>query len=221
MSIGLFGGTFDPIHFGHLRAALEVKEGFGLDQVFLIPAATPPHKKRSAVTDASDRLKMLELSVPDHSGIVISDVELKRPGPSYTIDTIYHFKKSMSPDNQIYLMVGLDAFLEIDTWKSYQKLLEQVAFIVMARPFLDGQDFSAKWNILQDFLHAKISRGYKFSDTASCFVHPRAKPVYVFDVTLLDISGTRIRKLVKHGKSIEFLVPEKVEKYIQNRGLYL
>jgi nicotinate-nucleotide adenylyltransferase len=94
MRIGLFGGTFDPIHFGHLRAALEVKEGFDLDQIVLIPAAVPPHKTDRQVTDAADRLRMAEMAVKGNSVFTVSDIELKRSGPSYSIDTIDHFKKS-------------------------------------------------------------------------------------------------------------------------------
>jgi len=221
MRIGLFGGTFDPIHFGHLRAALEVRQGFDLDEIFMIPAAAPPHKKTAAVTNASDRLKMLELAVSGQSGIKISDIELRRPGPSYTIDTIGYFKKTRSPDSKIYLILGLDAFLEIDTWKSYLNLLEQVAFIVISRPILDCNDFSSRWNVLKQFLCDKISSDYKFSDSLLCFNHPKARPIHMFDVTSLDISGTRIREHVRKGLSIEFLVPPKVEKYIKTRGLYL
>jgi nicotinate-nucleotide adenylyltransferase len=221
MRIGLFGGTFDPIHIGHLRAASEVREGFDLDQIFFIPAASPPHKTFGRVTDAADRLKMVELSVSDHSGFTVLDVELKRSGPSYTIDTIYHLKKSQSKNCEIFFILGLDAFLEIDTWKSYQELLKQVAFIVITRPILDGKDLSSSWKMLEDFLKSKISDDYKFCDSSFCFQHPKARPIYIFDVTSLDISATRIRELVNKGASISFLVTEKVENYIKTRGLYL
>ena len=134
MRIGLFGGTFNPIHRGHLWAASEVIKRFNLDQFFLIPAALPPHKTPGAVANADDRLEMIHLAIADLSGLTVSDVELNRPGPSYTIDTVRHFKNTLANDSRIYLIMGLDAFLEIDTWKSYTELLEQIAFIVMARP---------------------------------------------------------------------------------------
>ena len=123
MRFGLFGGTYNPVHIGHLRAALEVKEGFSLDEVFLIPAALPPHKMPGEVADADDRLHMLSLALEDAPGLTISDVELKRSGPSYTIDTVQHFKRNAPDQFQIYLIMGMDAFLEIDTWKSYDELL--------------------------------------------------------------------------------------------------
>ena len=219
MRLGLFGGTFDPIHFGHLQAALEVKEGFDLDQIVLVPAAVPPHKTDRQVTDAADRLRMAEMAVKGNSVFTVSDIELKRSGPSYSIDTIGHFKKATPKDTEIFFISGLDAFLEIDTWQSYSDLLKRVVFIVIARPIFDCQDLSSRWKRLEDFLKSKISTKYKLSDS-SCFEHPEAQPIYTFDVTSLDISSTRIRERVKMGQSIQFLVPEMVETYIKTRGLY-
>ena len=219
MRLGLFGGTFDPIHFGHLRAALEVKEGFDLDQIVLIPAAVPPHKTDRQVTDAADRLRMAQMAVEGNSVFTVSDIELKRSGPSYSIDTIGHFKTSSPEDTEIYFISGLDAFLEIDTWHSYADLLKQVVFIVIARPIFDCRDLSSHWKRLEDFLKSKISSKYKRS-ASSCFEHPEAPPIYTFDVTSLDISSTRIRERIKVGHSIQFLVPQRVEDYIKTRGLY-
>ena len=219
MRLGLFGGTFDPIHIGHLQAALEVKEGFDLDQIVLIPAAVPPHKTDRRVTDAAHRLKMVELAVKDKSIFTVSDIELKRSGPSYSIDTISHFKKTAPTDTDIFFISGLDAFLEIDTWQSYSDLLKQVVFIVIARPIDDCRDLSLRWKRLEGFVKSKISTQYKWSDSW-CFEHPEAQPIYTFDVTALDISSTRIRERVRSGRSIEFLVPERVENYIRTRGLY-
>ena len=221
MRLGLFGGTFDPIHIGHLRAALEVKQGFDLDQIVIIPAAVPPHKKGHQVTEAADRLKMVELGVRDYSGFSVSDAELQRDGPSYSIDTIDHFKAASAKDSDIFFISGLDAFLEIDTWKSYKELLRQIAFIVIARPMFDCEDNTSRWTRLEDFIKNKISSDYQFSESSACFVQSGAKPIYTFDVTSLDISSTRIRELVKTGQPITYLVPESVEKYVKNRGLYL
>ena len=221
MRIGLFGGTFDPIHIGHLRAALEVKHGFDLDQIVIIPAALPPHKKGDQVTEAADRLKMVELGVGGRSGFSVSDVELQRSGPSYSIDTINHFKTSSEQDSEIFFISGLDAFLEIDTWKSYKELLRQIAFIVIARPIFDCSDITSRWKRLEDFIKDKISSDYQFSEPSACFIHSGAKPIYTFDVTPLDISSTRIRKLVKSGQPITYLVPEPVENFVKSRGLYL
>ncbi len=221
MRIGLFGGTFDPIHHGHLRAALEVKEGFALDKIYLIPAAIPPHKASGGIAGAKDRLEMIRLAVSGYSDFTVSDIELKRSGPSYTIDTVNHFKSILPEDTRLYLIVGLDAFLEIDTWKSYNDLFLLVSFIVMARPGAGYSSGITKWKTYEDYIKSRISHGYEFSVTQSCYVHEEKQPVFIFDVSLLDISSTKIRELVKKGSSIKFLVPEKVEDFIKTKGLYL
>ena len=221
MRIGLFGGTFNPIHFGHLRVAVEVKEGFELNELFLIPAALPPHKMPGEVVDAADRLKMLKRAIEDTPGLKLSDVELKRSGPSYTIDTVNFFKDGLSEDSQIYLIMGMDAFLEIDTWKSYDELLTQISFIVINRLSVSSDQSVYGWEIMEDYLKSKISSEYIFSNSQSCYMRPEKQPIYVCEVTILDISSTKIRELIKRGRSIEYLVPQKVADFINSKGLYL
>jgi nicotinate-nucleotide adenylyltransferase len=221
MRFGLFGGTFNPIHLGHLRAALEVKEGFELEKIFLIPAALPPHKNSGEVVDAGDRLHMLNLALEDTDGLCVSDVELKRSGPSYTIDTVHHFKSALPEASEIYLIIGLDAFLEIDSWKSYEALLVQVPIIVINRPKTENCISSAGWEHMDDFLKTSISGGYNFSEFQSSYLADGKQPIHIFEVTALDISSTRIRSLIKEGRSIRYLVPRKAAEYINSRGLYL
>jgi nicotinate-nucleotide adenylyltransferase len=221
MHIGLFGGTFNPVHIGHLRAALEVKEGFDLDQVILIPAALPPHKMPGDVADAADRLHMLNQALEDTPELTISDVELKRSGPSYTIDTVAHFKHSLPDQSRIYLIMGMDAFLEIDTWKAYDDLLLQIPFIIINRPKSGGAANDCGWKFMEKFLTSKISADYVFSESLSCYQAKNKQPVYVFEVTSLDISSTRIRNLINKGRSIEYFVPHKVADFINSKGLYL
>ena len=220
MRIGLFGGTFDPIHRGHLRAASEVKKNVNLDHIFLIPAALPPHKTPVAVASADDRLAMIHLAIGDMNGITVSDIELQRSGPSYTIDTVYHFK-STQPDNaRIFLIMGLDAFLEIDTWKSYRELLEQIPMIIMARPNDSHQSVAQGWKILEKYLTLKISVDYRFFDPQKVFMSEGRQPVYICDVQALDISSTKIRQAVKQKQTIENWVPARVAEYIIQKGLY-
>lgn len=221
MRIGLFGGTFNPIHFGHLRAALEVKEAFSLDTLYIIPSAIPPHKNNIGLVKAIDRLEMIRLAVSDYRGFVVSDIELKRAGPSFTIDTVNHYKSTFPQDTRFHLIMGSDAFLEIDTWKSYSDLLRLISFIIMVRP-------NGKWNtvsklrqVLEEFLKDRISKGYVFSASRSGYFHANKQPIYISNVTLIDISSSAIRKLINSGRSIQYLVPEKVEKYITSKGLYL
>jgi nicotinate-nucleotide adenylyltransferase len=221
MRFGLFGGTFNPVHLGHLRAALEVKEGFELEEIFLIPAALPPHKLPGEVVDAGDRLHMLNLALEDTAGLSVSEVELQRSGPSYTIDTVNHFKGVLPEKSRIYLVIGLDAFLEIDSWKSYQELLLQIPIIVINRPQADRRLGRVGWELMDDYLKSSLSGGYKFSKLQSCYLAADRQPIHIFEVTALDISSTRIRSLVKEGRSIGYLVPRKTAEFINSRGLYL
>ena len=169
MHIGLFGGTFNPVHIGHLRAALEVKEGFGLDEVVLIPAALPPHKVPGDVAAAADRLHMLNLALEDDSGIRISDVELKRAGPSYTIDTVEHFKQVLSVQSHVYLIMGMDAFLEFDSWKSFDELLRRIPFVIISRPKSGLSSDDSGQKTIERFLNSKISADYAFIESRQCF----------------------------------------------------
>jgi nicotinate-nucleotide adenylyltransferase len=221
MHIGLFGGTFNPVHFGHLRAALEIREGFGLDEVILIPAALPPHKIPVEVADAADRMQMLNLALENIPGLKLSDVELKRSGPSYTIDTVQHLEQTLPDQSRIYLIMGIDAFLEIDTWKSYNELLERIPFIIISRPNTGSSGTNFGWKRLEDYLTSKISADYVFSKSQNCYQAKDKQPVYVYEVTGLDISSTRIRSLISKGRPVRFLVPQKVAHFIQSKGLYI
>ncbi len=221
MRIGLFGGTFNPVHLGHLRAAVEVREGFELDEIFLIPAALPPHKVSGEVAASADRLRMLNLALGADSGLKVSDVELNRSGPSYTIDTVHHFKQTLPAETRLHLIMGLDAFLEIDTWKSYRELLTQIPLIVINRPNAGRRMSGVPWKIMDDYLAAKLSAGYSFSGSRSGYLAKGQQPIYVFEVTALDISSTGIRRLIGKKRSINYLVPPKVAEYIRTKGIYL
>ena len=218
--IGLFGGTFDPIHFGHLRAALEIQEVFGLDETCLIPAAVPPHKTRTRVSDARHRLAMIRLALENDPFFSVSDLELKRSGPSYTIDTVAQVKAMLPDDARLYLIVGRDAFAEIHTWKSYQALFRQIPFIVMSRPAGGDGRITDAAETIAACLRNSVSRGYAFSAGTSVFRHAALQPVHVFQMTPMAISSTQIRRLVKTGRSIKFLLPPQVATYIEKQGLY-
>lgn len=225
MRIGLFGGTFNPVHMGHLRVAKEVKEGFSLDKIYLIPAAIPPHKLKAHIADAEDRHEMLRLAVSDSHDlsdfVEISDVEIKRKGPSFSIDTVSSFISMMSEQTEFYFIVGCDAFLEIDTWKSYEDMLELVSFIVMSRPDPDALDYPAMVKNMEKYIKYEISRDYTLSYDKACFTHMKKKPIYLFKVTPINISSTMIRHYVGQQKDIHLFVTENVEKYIKKKGLYL
>jgi nicotinate-nucleotide adenylyltransferase len=220
MRIGLFGGTFNPVHLGHLRAAVEVREGFDLDEIYMIPAALPPHKAASEVAASGDRLNMLNLAVGAARGLKVSDVELKRSGPSYTIDTVAHFKRALPVESQLFLIMGLDAFLEIDTWKSYRILLEQIPFIVINRPQADSRTAGGTWKLLDDYLTHKLAGNYSFSGSRSAYLAGDHQAIYVWEVTALDISSTQIRRAISEDRAIDYWVPAKVAEYIRTKGIY-
>jgi nicotinate-nucleotide adenylyltransferase len=219
--IGLFGGTFNPIHLGHLSVAREVREGFELDKIWFIPAATPPHKKMKQVAGTLDRLEMIRLAIAENPNFSVSDVELKRSGPSYTIDTVDYFKEILPKETRLYLIVGLDAFLDIELWKSYKELFRVIPFIVMSRPGAMNDDPERKRKTINDLLVTKVSPAYYFNPNYNAYFHPDKQPVFLFEVTPVDISATMVRQKRSQRRSVSFLVPEKVKEYIESRGLYL
>ncbi len=216
--IGLFGGTFNPVHFGHLRTAMEVKEAFDLGRVVFIPSCLPPHKGLADIAAAGDRLEMTRLALAGCEDFTASDIETSRSGPSYTVDTVARFLSGWSGEAAVYFIVGMDAFMEIDTWKSYKTLFDMVSFIVMSRPSQEGGGAGPVPADAEAFVKTRISEGYQFRD--SVFVHDARRPIHILDVTLLDISSTRIRKLIRRKKAIRYLTPDPVIDYIEHRGLY-
>ena len=221
MRIGLFGGTYNPIHLGHLRAAVEVKEGFSLDEIYLIPCAIPPHKKSGHIAGAKERYEMARIATLNTPGFSASDVELKRSGLSYTIDTVLYFKSVLQKDTELYFILGLDAFLEIDTWKSYMDLFPLIPFIILTRPYAGHTDPDLTQQKIEDFIKSRISTGYKYDSSQSGFIHLEMEPLFLFDVTPLEISSSAIRSLIKRGRSIRFLVPDEAIDFIKTKGLYL
>jgi nicotinate-nucleotide adenylyltransferase len=219
--IGLFGGTFNPVHLGHVQVIREVKLGFSLDEILIIPSALPPHKKPCGVVAAEDRLEMIRLAFLNDPDFLVSDVELTRQGPSYTIDTVRYFKSILPDSTKLYFIMGLDAILEIDTWKSYRDLFLLIPFIVMSRTVKAKGETSSRWESLGNYLRSRISEGYRFSAEQSAYVHNKKQTVFGFDVSPVDISSTTIREHIKKGESIKRLVPELIEDFIKTKGLYL
>jgi nicotinate-nucleotide adenylyltransferase len=213
MKIGLFGGTFDPIHWGHLRSAEEVSETYGLDRVYFVPASIPPHKSGRTTTPARDRLKMVRLAVARNPRFAVSTVELARPGLSYSIDTIRQFSEKLGRSDSLYFIIGLDAFRDIGTWKDFKELFPLCNFIVTSRPGskerdpLKGTGVAVKKLFCYDFRR----KNYR---------HRSGTRIYFIELTDIAISASEIRALVLKGKSIRYLVPSAVEKYIKRRGLY-
>jgi nicotinate-nucleotide adenylyltransferase len=218
--IGLFGGTFNPIHLGHLQAARQVMERLSLTSLLFIPAAVPPHKALDGVANTADRLEMIRLAILNESGFAISDVEINRAGPSYTIDTVAHFQSGAAGDVRYYLIVGLDAFLEIDTWKSYKTLMKKIPLVVLARPEIPlGADGEVHEKIFS-FLQEKISPDFVYSVGTDCFHCADYQPLFVLSGGLRALSATFIRERIRSGADIDPLVPALVGTFIRRKGLY-
>lgn len=214
--VGLFGGTFDPVHKGHIRIISDVKYAFCLEKVIVIPSAIPPHKTLKNVSDAKDRLAMTKMCFENRHGYKVSDVELNRSGPSYTIDTIAHFMALKQPYESLMLIMGSDAFFELHTWYSYRKIIASVPLIVMKRPGADKDLIKAA----EDFLNAETDKGWQYDEKSESFVHRELKPVFLHEVSQMDDSSTEIRKRIKNNLDVSrFLLPE-VEEYIRCKGLY-
>ena len=205
-SIGILGGTFDPVHYGHLRPALDVAEQLNLAQIYLIPNAIPPHRAQPQAT-AEQRLEMLHLAIKDCPEFVIDDRELQRQGESYTVDTLLSLRQDF-PENPLYLLIGTDAFLYIQTWHRWQELLQLAHIVVMERPdeILVMPDKLNKW--YQQYLASK--------DDAKQF----SGKIWPVKVTQLAISATEIRQKIAQGLTPQFLLPDTVIHFIKQSGLY-
>ncbi|HLW71626.1 MAG TPA: nicotinate-nucleotide adenylyltransferase [Candidatus Binataceae bacterium] len=210
MRIGLFGGSFNPIHFGHLRAAEEVREALTLEIVYFIPAAAPPHKPHDDLARPDHRLRMAQLGTKGNRHFMVSDAELRRSGPSYTIDTVRHFAETTRGRNELYLLVGGDQFNELETWKDCDELARSCNLVVHSRP---SAATAGKISL------AALARfGYRKSDDH--YVHPSNHTLAFVATTFLPISATLIRAKIRAHESIRYLVPGDVAEYIERHGLY-
>ncbi|SDU61375.1 nicotinate-nucleotide adenylyltransferase [Desulfobacula phenolica] len=214
MKVGLFGGTFNPFHNGHIGILQHVKQTCGLEKIFLIPSATPPHKPDINLAPAGERFKMVKESLKGHKNFWVSDKELLRKGPSFTIDTIKEFKKEYGLQTFFFLLMGSDAFLDITTWKKKDQIFKAVPIIIMLRG--DWKNTHA----ITSFIDENISKGYIFNEQNNTFSHTKKQKIIICKVPRIDISSTMIRERVKNNKSIKEFVPANVEKIIRAKELY-
>lgn len=213
MDAGLFGGTFNPVHNGHLGIIQYVKAHCALDTIILYPSALPPHKPNHNLASAQDRLAMVKGAVKHLNGFQVSDIELQRQGPSFTIDTISQFKTIFGKDASFHLILGSDAFFDTPSWKQARQIFGALPVIVMQRGKKTGMAPFAS------FIDEHIAKGYKLKND-NIFVHDRLFTIRICNVPRIDISSTQIRKRIKSGKSISGLVPEYVETFIRTKDLY-
>ena len=213
MKIALFGGTFDPIHTGHLSAAIAAQETFGLDEIRLVPSGVPPHKQGRVVTAFADRYAMVALAclgIPHLAASRLEDPEHHTGMANYTIETVRRFREHLAPTDQLFFLIGADAFLEINTWREPLALLDACDFIVVSRP---GFDIG--------LIRSCLPAGARIQEP------PQAKriqldhtAIHLLTTVHADISSTEIRRRAAHGESLAGLVPPSVADYISKRKVY-
>ncbi len=210
--VGILGGTFDPVHVGHLRAALEIRDALDLAQVRLVPARVPPHRPQP-VASAAQRLAMLRLAVRGVAGLTVDDRELDRAGPSYTVDTLTGLRAQLGR-RPLCLLVGQDAFLGLTTWHRWQDLFELAHLVVMQRPPLVAEPIQELPPAL-----AQVVAG-RWADSAQALTASPAGLVWRQGLPPLDISATRVRAALRAGRSVRFLVTDSCLRYIRRHHLY-
>jgi len=203
LRIGVMGGTFDPVHNGHLVTAEEARFQLGLDGVVFVPSARPPHKEAAGCSSVDDRLVMVGLAIEGNDRFSVSTLEIEREGPSYTVDTVRQLRADHGGDPEFFFITGADAVLEILTWKDPEELLSECMLVAATRP---GYTLER----LEEALPGRNSRG-----------EPAIGRVRVLEVPALAIASTDIRDRVSGGRPFRYMVPEKVWRYVAERGLYL
>lgn len=208
------GGTFNPIHLGHVHAAETVMDSFGLDTILFIPSYIPPHKDSSDVAAADFRMDMVRLAISHNSGFEPSSIEIDAGGKSYSINTLAAIKQ-LYPQAEIFFILGVDAFLELDTWMDYQNVLKQCCFIVTSRP---GYSLHSEISELTADIKNRIcnvsGKDLKILEkTTQC-------SIFLFPMDSLDVASTEIRRRVHNGDTINGMASKEVIKYIKENKLY-
>jgi nicotinate-nucleotide adenylyltransferase len=206
--VGIFGGTFDPIHYGHLRTALELKQELGLARVHFVPCANPPHR-RAPMTDGALRLKLVQAAIDGERGFVADARELERTGPSYTVDTLASFRAEF-PRTSLCLLLGMDAFLGLPGWHRWGELLDLAHVVVAHRP---------GWRAPKTGALGKLLRARRVTDPAALRSAPAGR-MFVHPVTQLEISSTDLRAALVAGLDPKFLMPDRVRKIILKTECY-
>ncbi len=212
MRIGIFGGTFNPIHLGHLRCAEEIRQICGLAHIYFVPSARPPHKAGNEIAPPVHRLRMVEQAVADNPCFSASAVELERAGPSYSVDTIRYFLSTFQATDPAFI-VGLDAFLEIETWKDYHTIPELCDMIVTSRP---GVSLPSP----QSLLPIDFQSVFCYEPATRMYTHPSHHTLVLREITGLDISSSAIRREIQQGHSVRYLVHLAVDVYMAEHALY-
>lgn len=213
--LGLLGGTFDPIHHGHLRLAEELYEALTLDELRLLPAGTPPHRPAPAAT-AAHRLAMIERAVADNPRLGIETHEIETPGAGYMVDTLAALRDRLGDQRPLVLLLGADAFAGLAGWHDWRRLFELAHLAVALRPGHGGDD----WETRLPSAVAEVLAARRVTNPGALRQTP-AGTIYCHAITQLDISASHIRELLRRGRSVRYLLPSPVIDYITERRLYL
>ena len=220
MDIGILGGTFNPIHNGHLIVAEQIREWFSLARIYFVPSAIPPHKE-GPVPEGDHRLRMIELATDSNPYFIPSAIELERGGRSYTIDTVHQMAETLGEGHIFYFILGTDAFQDIQTWKDYRQLLQMCKFIVISRP---GARIDQVFDALEPLLTHPglhlVLRRIGEEEGSGC-IDAHSADIFFVPIPEIDISSSGIREKVRQGKSIRYQVPVEIKEYIERHGLYL
>ncbi len=206
--MGVFGGTFDPIHYGHLRTAFELLQELRLSELRFMPCGTPPHRG-TPIAEAGLRVRMVELATEAQHGFVVDDRELQREGPSYSVDTLAALRAEY-PTRSLCLIVGMDAFLSLPRWYHWREILQLAHIIVAHRPGWRAPDMGPLGELLADRGTGRVGDLHE----------SRAGSIYIHAVTQLEISSSDIRALVRAGRDPRFLMPDAVRELIDESGCY-
>ncbi len=207
-AIGIFGGTFDPIHYGHLRTAFELLQALRFNEIRFMPCGSPPHRNDS-VADAELRLQMVRVATDTQTGFVVDDRELRRDGPSYSVDTLAALREEF-PNESLGLIIGMDAFLGLPKWHNWHKILQLAHIVVAHRPGWRAPDMGPLGDMLTE------SGTHRLDDLHQAI----SGHIYIHAVTQLEISSSEIREMVGLGRDPRFLMPEGVRELIEQSGCY-
>lgn len=206
--IGIFGGTFDPIHYGHLRTAFELMEALKLSELRFMPCGTPPHREEP-VASADVRLAMVKAATEGQSGFIVDDREIRRPGPSYSVDTLIALRAEF-PARSLCLIVGMDAFLGLPKWYQWREILQLAHVVVAHRPGWRAPSMGPLGELLMDRGTGHIRDLHEL----------RAGSIYIHAVSQLEIASSDLRKMVAGGRDPRFLMPDAVRALIETSGCY-
>lgn len=218
MRLGIIGGTFNPIHYGHLRPAEEIRERLRLDRVFFIPSGQPPHKD-TEIIEAHHRLEMVKTAIRANPFFDLSSIEVERKGKSYSVKTLEIFLEKYGNGLESFFILGIDAFLDVPTWREADRLFTLTNFVILSRPPYSFQSLSQSSYLKSLPISAFIELDQGIRQSHRKAFEDR-KDILLEKVTALDISSTSIRKNLKAGKSIKYLLPDSVESYIIAHRLY-